>query len=98
MNERCYSMNEDIKKIDRMLSSPVFRVVLPVIIIAMYVIGIFLMIFRRFDQGLVLWFFSTVFGALQLYVKRTQEKKKADLLQAEEDDRAYQETQEKEQN
>lgn len=91
-------MNEDIRKIDRTLSSPVFRVVLPVIIIAMYVIGIFLMIFRRFEQGLVLWFFSTVFGALLLYVKRTQEKKKADLLQVEEDERACQETQEKEQN
>lgn len=91
-------MNEDIRKIDRMLSSLVFRVVLPVIIIAMYVIGIFLMIFRRFEQGLVLWFFSTVFGALLLYVKRTQEKKKADLLQVEEDERACQETQEKEQN
>lgn len=76
-------MNEDIKKIDRMLTSPVFRVVLPVVIIIMYVIGMFLMIFQRFDQGLVLWFFSTVFGALQLYVKRTQEKKKADLLQME---------------
>lgn len=91
-------MNEDIRKIDRLLSSPVFRVFLPVIIIAMYVIGIFLMIFRRFEQGLVLWFFSTVFGALLLYVKRTQEKKKADLLQVEEDERACQETQEKEQN
>ena len=91
-------MNEDIRKIDRMLSSPVFRVVLPVIIIAMYVIGIFLMIFRRFEQGLVLWFFSTVFCALLMYVKRTQEKKKADLLQVEEDERACQETQEKEQN
>jgi len=91
-------MNEDIKKIDRMLASPVFRMVLPIAIIAMYIIGMFLMIFKRFDQGLVLWFFSTVFGALQLYVKRTQEKKKADLLQVEEEERIYQENLKKEQN
>ena len=90
-------MNSDIKKIDRLLSSPVFRMVLPVIIIAMYIIGMFMMIFKRFNQGLVLWFFSTVFGALLLYVKRTQEKKKADLLQEEADEAAYQKAHQKEQ-
>ena len=84
-------MNQDIQKIDRMLTSPIFRKVLPIIIVLMYLIGMFMMIFQRFDQGLVLWFFSTVFGALLLYVKRTQEKKKADLLQVEEEERKYQE-------
>ena len=83
-------MNRDIQRIDRMLASPIFRIVLPIIIVAMYVIGIFMLMMQMPAQGLGLWFFSTVFGALQLYVKRTQEKKKADLLQAEEDERRYQ--------
>lgn len=92
-------MNRDIQKIDRMLTSPVFRLVLPVIIIALYVVGIFLMIFSYPAQGLSLWFLSTVFGALQLYVKRTQEKKKADYLRIEEEERAYQQRmKEQEQN
>ena len=91
-------MNSDIQKIDRMLTSPIFRRVLPVVIVAMYIIGMFMMIFQRFDQGLVLWFFSTVFGALLLYVKRTQEKKRADLLQAEEDEKKYQESLKAEEN
>ena len=84
-------MNKEIQKIDRMLNSPVFRFVLPVIIIALYVIGIFMMIFQMFPQGLSLWFLSTVFGAFQLYVKRTQEKKKADYIRQEEEEKAYQE-------
>ena len=91
-------MNQDIQMIDRMLTSPVFRKVLPIVIVAMYIIGMFMMIFQRFDQGLVLWFFSTVFGALLLYVKRTQEKKKADLLQMEEDEKKYQESLKAEEN
>lgn len=73
-----------------MLSSPLFRIFLPVLIIAMYLVGILLMICRHFEQGLSLWVFSTVFGALLLYVKHTQEKKKQDLMQIEEEERAYQ--------
>ena len=88
-------MNQDIQKIDRMLTSPIFRWVLPAAIILMYIVGIVMMIFQMPAQGLGLWFFSTVFGALQLYVKRTQEKKKADLLQIEEEERQYQMNKEK---
>ena len=84
-------MNQDIQKIDRLLSSPLFRRVLPIIVVIEYIIGLFLMFVQHFSQGLSLWFLSTVLGALLLYVKRTQEKKKADLLQAEEDERQYQE-------
>ena len=92
-------MNQDIQKIDRMLSSPIFRKVLPVIIVLMYIAGIVLMVLQMPAQGLSLWFLSTFFGALQLYVKRTQEKKKADLLQVEEEERTYQKNlQEKESN
>lgn len=83
-------MNQDIQKIDRLLSSPIFRRVLPIVIVLLYAVGVTLMIFDCFPQGLALWFLSTVFGALLLYVKRKQEKKRADLLQAEEDERAYQ--------
>jgi len=91
-------MNKEIQKIDRMLSSPIFKMVLPIIIVVMYIIGIFLMIFQQFAQGLSLWFLSTVFGALHLYVKRTQEKKKADYLRIEEEERLYQENLKKERN
>lgn len=83
-------MNQDIQKIDRLLSSPIFRRVLPILIVLLYAVGVALMIFGCFPQGLSLWFLSTVFGALLLYVKRKQEKKRADLLQAEEEERAYQ--------
>ena len=83
-------MSQDIQKIDRMLSSVIFRKVLPIIILLMYAAGIVLMMLQMPAQGLGLWFFSTVFGALQLYVKHTQEKKKADLLRMEEEERQYQ--------
>ena len=83
-------MNPDIQKIDRMLNSTWFKKVFPIIIVLLYIAGVFMMIFAQFAQGLSLWFLSTVFGALLLYVKRTQEKKKADLLQMEEEERAYQ--------
>jgi len=83
-------MNPDIQKIDRMLNSTWFKKVFPIIIVLLYIAGVIMMIFAEFAQGLSLWFFSTVFGALLLYVKRTQEKKKADLMQMEEEERAYQ--------
>lgn len=81
----------DIEKTRRLLASPVLRKLLPILIVLLYIAGVILMIFGRFDQGLVLWFVSTAGGALLLYVKRVQEKKLADLLQEEADERAYQE-------
>lgn len=60
-------------------------------VIAFYFIGMFLMIFGLFDQGVALWFISTVGGAIMLYVKKRQDKKVADLLQEEEEERQYQE-------
>lgn len=83
-------MNSEIQKIDRMLNSVLFKKVFPIIIVLFYLAGMFLMIFSAFAQGMSLWFLSTVFGALLLYVKRTQEKKKADLLQIEAEEAAYQ--------
>ena len=83
-------MNPDIQKLDRLLNATWFKKVFPIIIVLLYAIGIVLMIFSAFAQGLSLWFLSTVFGALLLYVKRTQEKKRADLLRMEEEERAYQ--------
>ena len=83
-------MNPDIQKIDRMLNSTWFKKVFPIIIVLLYIAGIIMMIFAAFAQGLSLWFLSTVFGALLLYVKRTQEKKRADLIRIEEEERAYQ--------
>lgn len=65
--------------------------ILPAVIIALYVIGLIMMIFANFAQGLVLWFISTAGGALYLYVKRTEEKKAADAAAIEEEERKYQE-------
>lgn len=65
--------------------------ILPIIIVALYVVGLAMMIFANFSQGLVLWFISTAGGALLLYVKRTQEKKAADEAAVEEEERRYQE-------
>lgn len=83
-------MNPDIQKIDRLLNSTWFKKVFPIVIVLLYAVGVVMMIFSAFAQGLSLWFLSTVFGALLLYVKRTQEKKKADLIRIEEEERAYQ--------
>lgn len=65
--------------------------ILPGAIIALYAIGLAMMIFANFAQGLVLWFISTAGGALYLYVKRTGEKKAADEAAVEEQERIYQE-------
>lgn len=65
--------------------------ILPGVIIALYAIGLAMMIFANFAQGLVLWFISTAGGALYLYVKRTEEKKAADEAAVEEQERIYQE-------
>ena len=66
--------------------------ILPAVIIALYVIGMIMMIFANFAQGLVLWFISTAGGALYLYVKRTEEKKAADEAAIEEEEHKYQES------
>ena len=65
--------------------------ILPIALVLLYVIGLIMMIFSNFGQGLVFWFFATAGGALLLYVKRTEEKKKADEERVEEEERIYQE-------
>ena len=81
----------DIEKTRRFLASPLLRRVFPILFILLYAVGLVLMIaFQRFDQGLVLWFVSTVCGAIMLYAKRKQEKKLEDLLQEEAEEAAYQ--------
>ncbi len=65
--------------------------ILPIAIIALYVIGMALMIFGNFGNGVTLWVISTVGGALLLYAKRRQEKRAADEAQVEEEERIYQE-------
>ena len=81
----------DIAKTRRFLASPLLRRVFPILFILLYAVGLVLMIaFQRFDQGLVLWFVSTVCGAILLYAKRKQEKKLEDLIQEEAEEAAYQ--------
>lgn len=60
-------------------------------VIAAYFIGMILMIFGLFEQGVALWFISTAGGAVMLYVKKRQDKKVEDLKREEEEERAYQE-------
>jgi len=76
---------------------------LPIVVVALYFIGMILMILDQFGNGVTLWVVSTVLGALMLYVKRTNEKKAADERRMEEEERAYQqklkeEAQKQEQN
>ena len=69
----------------------ILKRILPLAVIALYVIGMVLMIFGNFGNGVTLWVISTAGGALLLYVKRRHEKIAADEAQAEEEERAYQE-------
>lgn len=78
----------DIEKTRRFLASPLLRKVFPILSVLLYAVGVALMICGRFDQGLTLWFVSTVCGALLLYAKRKQEKKLLDLMQEAEDEAA----------
>ena len=61
----------------------ILKRILPLAVIALYVIGMVLMIFGNFGNGVTLWVISTAGGALLLYVKRRREKIAADEAQAE---------------
>ena len=61
-----------------------------VLVIVLYIAGIFLMIFKNFGNGVTLWALSTIIGGLAVYVKRTNEKKAADEREMEAAERAYQ--------
>ena len=67
------------------------RSVLCIAMVLMYIIGMFLMIFGMFAQGVALWFISTFGGALLLYIKRKRDKRAADEAAVEEEERIYQE-------
>ena len=82
---RIYNMSHR-KKYSKLLAWKV----LPVLVILMYFVGMVLMIFGQFGNGVTLWALSTVIGGLMLYVRRTNEKKLADAKQMEEEERAYQ--------
>ena len=67
------------------------KMVCIIAVIAAYFIGMILMIFGLFGQGVSLWVLSTVGGAILLYVKKRQDQKVEDLKREEEEERAYQE-------
>lgn len=69
----------DIEKTRRFLASPMLKLIMPILIVLLYVAGVAVMIFGRFDQGVALWFLSTAMGAILLYARRKQEKKLRDL-------------------
>ena len=69
----------DIERIKRWLASPLLRRVLPIVIVALCLLGVGLMVFGLFSQGVALWFISLIAGALLLYVRHTLEKKLRDL-------------------
>ena len=73
----------DIERIKRWLASPVLRRILPLVIVALCLLGVGLMVFGHFGQGVGLWFISLVAGVLLLYVRRTLEKKLRDLEEEE---------------
>ena len=71
------------------------RSVLSIAFVLMYIIGMFLMLFSYFAQGLSLWFVSTFGGALLLYIKHKRDKRAADEAAIEEEERIYQENKRK---
>ena len=73
----------DIERIKRWLASPVLKRILPLVFVALCLLGVALMVIGRFGQGLALWFISLVGGALTLYVRRTLERKLRDLEEEE---------------
>lgn len=83
-------MNEQTKDL-------ILKKILPILVVALYAIGMVLMIFGNFGNGVTLWVISTFGGALLLYAKRKQEKRAADEAQAEAEERIYQENLKKQQ-
>ena len=73
----------DIARIRRWLDSALLRRVLPLLIVALCLIGTAVMLFVSFSAGLSMWFISLVAGALLLYVRRTLTKKLHDLEEEE---------------
>ena len=73
----------DIERIKRWLASPILRKILPFAVVILCLLGVGLMVFGRFGQGLALWFVSLVAGALVLFVHRTLQKKLRDLEEEE---------------
>ncbi len=59
-------------------------------IVVCFTVGLIMMLCGSFGAGLIPWFAAMVIGALTLYVKRTQDKKKADAAEAEAQEREYQ--------
>lgn len=72
--------------------------IMALLVIVLYIAGMFLMIFRQFGNGVTLWALSTIIGGLALYIKRTNDKKAADEKEFEEAERAYQQKLNEEQN
>lgn len=62
--------------------------VLALIVVALYIVGIFLMIFGNARNGIDLWVISTVLGALLLFIRSKLAKKKADAEAEEAEERA----------
>lgn len=73
----------DTARIRRWLNSALLRRALPLLIVALCLIGTAVMLFVSFAAGLSLWFISLLAGALLLYVRRTLEKKLRDLEEEE---------------
>ncbi len=73
----------DVARIRRWLDSALLRRVLPLLIVALCLVGTAVMLFVSFGAGLSLWFISLVAGALLLYVRRTLERKLRDLEEEE---------------
>lgn len=73
----------DTDRIRRWLDSALLRRILPLLIVALCLVGTAVMLFVSFAAGLSMWFISLVTGALLLYVHRTLEKKLRDLEEEE---------------
>ena len=74
------------------MKESLWRRILALVIVALYIAGLVFMFCRQFRIGLSLWFISTAGGALLLYIKHTEEKRARDEAEFEAQEAEYQRT------
>ena len=67
-------------------------------IVALFAVGLVLLLCKVYSIGLALWFISTVAGAIMLYIKKKREKRALDEQQQEEEEQRYQAARKAEKN
>lgn len=74
------------------MKESLWRRILALVIVALYIAGLVFMFCRQFKIGLSLWFISTAGGALLLYIKHSEEKRAKDEAEFDALEEEYQRT------